>query len=374
MGGNAGSALAAVLEERDGRFQLEEVEVDRPRADEVLVRIVASGVCHTDVISRAGWGDTPFPIVLGHEGSGVVEEVGAAVRKVRPGDRVVTTFISCGCCPSCFAGEPASCRHLDAENLRGTRTDGSSPVRRAGRDLHARFIGQSSFATRAVVHERSVVKVTTDLDLTLVGPLGCGISTGAGAVLNVARPDAGSTVAVFGVGAVGMSAVMAAAAVGCTTIVAVDPDRGRRQFALEVGATHAVDSGGDDAADAVRTITKGGADFAIEAAGIPDAVHQAVAAMRNGGTCVYLGNHPEGSRASFDLNQLSTDSKIRGSSLGGGSPDNLIPALLRLHERGMFPFDRMIEKHPFADINEVLDAGGGAGLKPVLVMDPPRTD
>ena len=195
---------AAVVRESSHPFTIEEVDIDTPRADEVLVRNVATGICHTDIAVR----DHPraTPLVLGHEGAGIVVEVGERVTKVKPGDHVVLNFLSCGQCTSCVRGHPYYCHSLSSLNFGGTRPDGSSPLTQNGDIVFGSFFGQSSFATHSIAFERNVVKVSKDDPLELLGPLGCGVQTGAGAVINALHPRAGSSIAVFGSGSVGLSA------------------------------------------------------------------------------------------------------------------------------------------------------------------------
>jgi aryl-alcohol dehydrogenase len=228
---------AAVTESQGAAFAIEELEVDELRGDELLVRVAACGICHTDLIIRDQWYPVPLPAVLGHEGAGVVEAVGTAVTKVGVGDRVAMSFGSCGSCPTCAAGRPWVCHDFWGRNFGATRPDGSTALRRAGSPIHSHFFGQSSFATHAVATERNVVKLDPNVPLEVVAPFGCGIQTGAGAVLNAVRPPAGASIAVFGTGTVGLAAVIAARVAGCTTMIGVDVRPPRLELASELGAT-----------------------------------------------------------------------------------------------------------------------------------------
>ena len=252
---------AAVVRKKGGPFIIEKLRLEEPRADEVLVRIVATGMCHTDMVVRDQVYPVPQPIVLGHEGAGVVEKVGSNVVKVRPGDHVVLTFMSCGHCNLCAQGRPANCVNFNAHNFSGARADGTGSLRDDHGPVHDHFFGQSSFSTFAVANERNVVKVPKEAPLELLGPLGCGIQTGAGAVMNALKVGPGASFAAFGAGAVGLSAVMAARAVGATTIIAVDVVPARLALAKEIGATHAVNAKEQDPVAAVRAITNGGVQF-----------------------------------------------------------------------------------------------------------------
>ncbi|MFC6726023.1 alcohol dehydrogenase catalytic domain-containing protein, partial [Halobium palmae] len=232
---------AAVVRETEGPFEIETVTLEEPRAGEVLVRVVGAGICHTDLSVRDGNYPPEPPVVLGHEGSGVVESVGDDVTSVEPGDRVAMTFDYDGTCSNCRQGDVAYCESFFERNFGGARVeDGSSPVSDDGETLNANFFGQSSFATHAVAHEENVVPVADDVPLELVGPLGCGVQTGAGAVMNSLDVEHGSSLVVFGAGTVGLSAVMAGRVVGATTIVAVDVVESRLDLASELGATATV--------------------------------------------------------------------------------------------------------------------------------------
>jgi aryl-alcohol dehydrogenase len=236
---------AAVIRQQGGPFQIEDLMQDDPRSDEVLVRIVAVGMCHTDMVARDQLYAVPLPVVLGHEGSGVVEQIGSHVKKVAVGDHVVLTYLWCGHCKPCLRGDLTYCEHFYALNFNAAREDGSTSTFTAGNTpepVHDHFFGQSSFGTFALVHERNVIKVPHDAPLELLGPLGCGIQTGAGAVINALKVNPGSSFAAFGGGAVGLSAVMAARAAGATTIISADVVPARLTLAMELGATHTINS------------------------------------------------------------------------------------------------------------------------------------
>jgi aryl-alcohol dehydrogenase len=363
---------AAVLDERDGAFRLHELDIDDPRAGEVLVRVVAAGVCHTDGLARHG--DLPFPLpgVLGHEGAGVVEATGPGVEAVRVGDRVVIGWPWCGRCRNCLNGEPRYCADLGPLLVGGARPDGSTALRRPdGTPVHSHFFGQSSFATYALTTERALVPVPDDVPLELVGPLACGISTGAGAVLTTVRPAVGSSLVVFGVGAVGLSAVMAARNSPATAIVAVDPNAARLALARELGATHTINvSDVDDAVvEAVQDACGGPADNALECTGSTAVLRQAADSVGMLGTCVLIGGAPAG--AEFSLDHLTTlwGKRIVGVLGGGGRSPVLIGALMQLYLQGRFPFDRLVETFDLADVEEALQASYvGEVIKPVLRM------
>src|SRR3984957_7151001 len=271
-------AAAAVLEKLFTPLSVAEVEVDSPGPGETLVKVVAAGVCHTDAIARDG--DMPFPApgVLGHEGAGIVAAVGSGVTSVAVGDKVVIGWPWCGTCRNCLEGQPRYCLDLGPLVLRGGRADGTTSLRRLdGSPLHSHFFGQSSFASYSICAANALVPVPADTDVTLLGPLACGISTGAGAVLNALRPGAGSSVVVYGAGAVGLSAVMAARLTPATEIIAVDRLASRLSLARELGATETIDvsSPGVDPVAAVHEICGGPADFSLECTGVVSVLRQA---------------------------------------------------------------------------------------------------
>jgi len=361
---------AAVVEERDAPLQIEELEIDDPGRGEVRVRIAASGVCHTDAI--AVHGDVPFPLpgVLGHEGAGVVEAVGEGVEDVREGDRVVIGWPWCGSCRNCLDGQPRYCVHIGRLAFGGARDDGSSALRRLdGSPLHGHFFGQSSFATHAITRANALVVVPPDTPLELLGPLACGVSTGAGAVLNVLRPGPGASIAIFGVGSVGLSAVMAARLSGATKIVAIDRLPGRLAVARELGATDVVNAVETDPVEAIHEICGGPADFSLECTGVIAALRQAADSVGIRGICGLIGGAPAG--AEFTLEHLTTlwGKRIQGILGGEGRSTVLIGALIELNRQGRFPYERLVTRFPLEQVNDALAAShSGEVLKPVLEM------
>jgi aryl-alcohol dehydrogenase len=350
-------------------LQLEELEIDEPRSDEVLVRVSATGICHTDVIARDQWFPVPTPVVLGHEGAGVVEAVGSCVRRVVAGDRVVLSFDSCGSCGPCTAGRPSYCVQAFERSFGAERRDGTTALRRGHEKVHSHFFGQSSFATGALTTERSVVKVHTDVPLELLGPLGCGVQTGAGAVLNALRCAQGTSLAVFGTGAVGLSAVMAAQVAGCTTVVAIDPNERRREFALELGATHAIDPSDGRVVDAVIDASHGGVDYTLDTTGNPDVVRAGIETLGPLGVCGIVGSPPLDAELRVLMHKVFFGRTVRGIIEGDSVPERFIPEMIRLHEADRFPFDRLVEFYELEDINRALaDAESGMVVKPVIRM------
>ncbi|MGW4646202.1 NAD(P)-dependent alcohol dehydrogenase [Kitasatospora sp. NPDC004289] len=367
------SATAAVVRGPGEPFRLEPVLLDEPRPDEVLVEVAAAGICHTDLSVRAGHTPGPLPAVLGHEGAGTVRRVGSAVTGLRPGQPVVLTFTSCGRCPDCRTGRPVRCEHWPRLNLfGGARADGSPTLRAAdGSPLYGHFFGQSSFATHALVTERNAIPVPGGLPPELLAPFGCGVQTGAGAVLNVLRPEPGSTLVVFGAGAVGLAALLAARLTPATGLVAVDVRPERLTLARELGATAVVDATAGDPVAAVRELTGGrGAGYALETSGQPTVLGQAVGALAAGGTCAVVGAPPRGSELALDAAVLlDRTPRIVGVNQGASLPGRFLPALVELFRAGRLPVDRLVRAFPFAEVERAAAAAaGGEVVKPVLVM------
>ena len=362
---------AAVTETEGAPFALQQLELGELREDEVLVRVAAAGICHTDLIVRDQWYPVPLPAVLGHEGAGVVERVGRSVTRVAPGDRVGMTFHSCGACRTCATGRPSYCLGFFKHNFGASRpADNSSVLSRNGEAVHAHFFGQSSFATHSVANERNVVPLSAGIPFEVAAPFGCGIQTGAGAVLNALRPPAGSSIAVFGAGAVGLAAVAAAVVAGCTTIIAIDVRSGRLELARELGATHAIDATEHDASERIAGITTGGADFSLETTAVPTVFRQAVDCTAPTGVCGLIGAAALGTEVSFDMNTILVGGRtIRGIVEGDSVPQVFLPQLVELWD-GLFPIDRIIAPYDFDQIERAArDAEAGRVVKPVLRMN-----
>ena len=358
---------AAVIREKSGAFSLEDLEIDEPRDNEVLVRVVGAGICHTDLACRDQYYPIPLPCVFGHEGAGIVEKVGARVKKVQPGDHVVLSYMSCGSCAYCIQGNDTHCLYFGHLNFGGTRLDGSSPLRKNEEFIFGSFFGQSSFANFALANERNVVKVSQDLPLERLGPLGCGVITGSGAVINCLHARPGSSIAVFGTGTVGMSAILAAVVCGCTTIIGVDLNPDRLKLAREFGATHTVNPSETDPVAAIQEITGLGVNYSLECIGLAKVLRQAVDALAPMGMCGLIGASPWGTEVSLDMNGLLVGRAIRGIAEGDAIPDIFIPMLIDLWKKGRFPFDRMIKFYPLSEINQAVeDMEKGRTIKPVV--------
>lgn len=356
---------AAISRDAHSPMSIETVELDDPRDDEILVRLEATGICHTDLTLKAVWA-YETPMVFGHEGAGIVEAVGRQVESIRVGDRVVLSYRSCRRCAQCASGHPTYCSEFAALNASGTRSDGSTTMHQASGDVQASFFGQSSFASHAIANQDNVV-VVDDVDPSVAAPLGCGVQTGAGTVLNVLRPWERSSMAIFGGGAVGLSAVMAAAVSGATTIV-VDPVESRRELARELGAAVVIDPKTIDPVEAIREVTGGGSDFALDTTAIPAVIRQGVDALGKQGVLAVVGvGDPDVTISITEL--ISGGKSIRGVIEGNATPQTFVPRLLEMHRRGELPVEKLIRRYAFEDIaTACADTTNGSTIKPVLVF------
>lgn len=363
---------AAVSRAVAAPMSIETIELAEPRDDEVLVRLVASGICHTDLAMRDHKiYPIPHPAVLGHEGAGVVERIGRAVTSVEPGDPVVLSFGSCGACPACRARRPSYCDRFDDHNFHGTRADGTTPLSQNGRPISV-FQAQSSFATRTVCAERHVVKVPAGVPLDLVCPLGCAVQTGAGGILNVLRVGPGQSVAIFGTGSVGLCALMAARMAGAGEIVAIDRNEARLALALELGATRAINPLREAVVPAVRAVTGRGVDFSFETTADMGVLRQATDVLARRGVCGFVGGIPPGTEVTLDVEHMMTGGRgFRGIILGDSDPPDFIPAMAAAIADGRFPIGRIITRYPFARINDAIaDCEAGRAIKAVLQFEP----
>jgi aryl-alcohol dehydrogenase len=332
----------------------------------VLVKLTATGICHTDVAIVEQILPLPLPYILGHEGAGVVVEVGNAVSNVAPGDHVVLTFGSCGNCRQCTCGHPAYCSSQPLLNFAGRRSDGSATVHNnRGEPVNASFFGQSSFATHSIAPFRNVIKVRRDAPLEFLGPLGCGLMTGAGSVLNVLKPAADSTFVIFGTGALGFAALFAAKLIGCKRIVAVDRVKSRLDLARALGATEVIDTSSTDLDEALAEI--GGADHALDTTGVPKVLEAAVRALNPCGQLALVGASTE-RRMSTDIMHMISGRVIRGVVEGDANPPEFIPYLVDKFLEGDFPIDKVSALYPFERINTaVADGVSGKTIKPIVV-------
>jgi aryl-alcohol dehydrogenase len=308
--------------------------------------------------------------VLGHEGAGIVERTGRLVTKVAAGDHVLMTFNYCGHCPSCQHDAATYCHEFFGYNFAGTRPDGSSALSNDNEWIHSNFFGQSSFATYALCHEANAIKVRNDVPLAKLAPLACGVQTGAGSIINVLRPGPGDSLAVFGTGSVGLSAILAARLVGVSTIIGVDLNENRLALASELGATHTIKAT-PKVGDVIRNITNFGADFSFETTAIAGVIRQAIDCLAPRGTCGMVGASNVGTEVTFDELHIMTGGRsIRGIVEGDSHADVFIPALIDLFVQGRFPFDKLITFYPFEKINDAIrDSETGAAVKPVVLFN-----
>ncbi|KPP96288.1 zinc-binding dehydrogenase [Erythrobacter sp. HL-111] len=351
---------------------IEELLLDDPLPDEVVLRVEAAGVCHTD-LGVGAWSREPR--VLGHEGAGVVVATGAAVKRLRPGDRVLATFGWCGTCPNCTRGRPAYCFDGIALNLEGARS--RPPLTRPdGEAVRGAFFQQSCFATHALATERNCVKLPDWLDAAVAAPFGCGIQTGAGAVFHQLGALPGRPLLVIGAGAVGAAAIMAGRITGCDPVIVVEPVAARRELALSLGASHAFDGSDADWAEQIVDLTGGGATAALDTAGKQATFEAALRSLHSGGTLGVLtlpGAFEEPVPHPGGIDFLTK--RIVGVIEGDSVPETFLPRLFAHHAAGDLPIDRLIRTYPFAAIASAFaDAHDGAVIKPVLTFEEEHDD
>ncbi|MFE0027678.1 NAD(P)-dependent alcohol dehydrogenase [Amycolatopsis sp. NPDC059021] len=365
------TATAALLEAPGKPLSLEQVELPVLVGDEILVKMKSASICHTDVLVADGVIPYPLPMVPGHEGAGIVEEVGPGERTLSVGDTVVLSFDSCRQCVQCTTGHPAYCELFGALNYTGTRLDGSVTLSRKNAPVHGSWFGQSSLATHAIASSRNAVKVPGGLPWEILAPLGCGLLTGAGTVCHTLCPAAGQSMVVFGLGAVGLSAVMAASDIGCTPLIGVDPHPQRRALAEELGCTHVIDPyGTEDLGWSIAEILGPGADFTVDTVGSGTVVRQALEALRTPGRCATLGVQAMENDITIDQGHLLLGRSLHGVIEGDADPHTFIPRLLDRYQDGRFPLERLVRTYPFPRINEALDAArAGTAVKAVLLFD-----
>lgn len=362
---------AAVKRPGADAFTIEGINIDEPRSDEVLVRIAGVGLCHTDLVFSSGAGAYPLPAVFGHEGAGVVEKVGHDITRVSPGDRVSITFRSCGECDRCLAGDAPYCRTMPMLNYTGMRTDGSKSLTdESGSELAGNFFGQSSFASHALTYERNLVKLPDDVPIELMGPLGCGIQTGAGGVIRSLAATKGSSIMITGGGSVGLAAVMGAKIQQCASIILVEPLESRRQLAQELGATDVIDpASSPDLTEAVRAILPQGVDYAFDTSGVPDVINATMGCLGSKGVFGIVAICPPGTPMPGELMSAVTFGyTVKGIIEGDSDPEIFIPELVEHFKNGRLPFDRLITTYPLSEINQAIsDQHTGKCVKAVLV-------
>jgi aryl-alcohol dehydrogenase len=359
-------ARAAVLREVGGDPQLAEVTIRPPVDDEVLVRIDAVGICHTDVSVAARWSAKRLPMVFGHEGVGTVLEAGPRANAAE-GQQVVLTFASCGRCTDCAAGRPAYCDRSTDLNLRGDRRDEASALRLDGEPVTGGFFGQSSFATHALSRPANTVVLSTPLAPELAAPLGCSVQTGVGTVLNALSAGPDDALVVFGAGAVGLSAVMGARLVGCRAIVAVDPVPERLALATELGATATVDPTAVDVVAAIGELTGGGPNLAVDSTALPSVIATALTVLQSCGTLALVGLGGLNAELPVGL-ILGKGLRVRGVVEGDSDPHTFIPRLAELVRSGELPVDKVVTAFDLSAFDEAWAAAkAGRVIKPVLL-------
>ena len=362
--------VTAAVTHEQGKLSIETVELDAPKASEVLVKIVAAGVCHTDSAGINQIIPVTLPAIFGHEGVGIVEEVGVGVDTLKPGDKVILSYPSCGCCENCTEGATYACEDLNRLFFDGSYKDGTKRFETDGKPVSS-FFGQGSFASHVVVDARNAVKVDVELDdLKQLCSLGCGVQTGAGAVLNALVPDPESSLVVFGCGGVGMAAIMAAKIRGCSKIIAVDVVPSRLELALELGATHAVNGREVDTVAAIKEITNGGANYSVECSGIPMLIKQALQCLRRLGKCCLVSVTGD-AEVPIALEPLIMNPSVSliGATEGCAAPQVFIPKLVQFYKEGRLPVDKLVKFYPFEKIEEAFeDSHKGVTIKPILTF------
>ncbi|HVY17573.1 MAG TPA: Zn-dependent alcohol dehydrogenase [Rhodopila sp.] len=340
---------AAVFHEAHQPLTIEEVEIEKPKRREILLRTAFAGLCHSDLHFMEGLYPFPTPAVLGHEGSAVVEAVGEDVTYVKPGDHVITCLsVFCGECPQCMTGHPNLCENTEVKLLPGA----ARRLRWKGDVLHQAF-NLSVFAEQMLVHEHAVVKIDSDIPLDRAALVGCGVMTGVGAVFHAAKVEPGSTVAVLGCGGIGLSAVNGAALAGASRIIAIDTNPSKLERAREMGATDVINASNVDAVKAVRDMTGGGVPYSFEAIGLKLTAEQSFQMLRPGGTATIIGMIPFGTKIELHGADFLRDRKIQGTSMGGNRFRVDMPRLLELWRQGRLKLDHLISGHLKLDqINE----------------------
>lgn len=362
------STTAAVVEAAGKPFEVLELELNDLRSDEILVAIEAVGICHTDLAAAHQAIPLPVPIVLGHEGVGRIVAVGSDGLRLEVGSRVLLSAPSCGRCRYCVSGQPRYCPSAVPLAMSGGRLDGTTAFRRDGRPVHSHFSGQSSFCSHAVALASTAVAIPEDLPAEIAAPFGCGIATGAGAVINVLRPAPDSSLVVVGAGPVGLAAVMAARLVGCGDIIVADLVPSRLELARELGATETIDATREAPVERVVELTAGGADFVIQAAPSTKLLEDAVDMAGPGGVVAVVGAGPHEETASVHpIGLVSGPKTIRGVKGGEGVPERLVSLLVEQWRKGRLPVERLVCAYDFDDINRAAASmQDGTVLKPVL--------
>lgn len=352
-------------------LKIEELDLDPPGPGEVLVKIKAAGLCHSDLSVINGVRPRPVPMALGHEAAGEVVQLGEGVTDLKPGDQVVLVFVpSCGHCVPCAEGRPALCEPGAEANAKGTLLSGARRIHQRSHDIH-HHVGVSAFADHAVVSRNSCVKIDAEIDPAEAALFGCAVLTGVGAVINTARVQAGTTVAVLGLGGVGLCAMLGALAAGARQVIAIDLHDSKLEIARSLGATATVNARDPDAIDKVKALTGGGVDYAFEMAGSVQAMEAAYRMTRRGGMTVTAGLPPPGH--TWPLQQVSLvaeERTVKGSYIGSCVPSRDIPRYIGLYQAGKLPINRLMgERLALADINRGFDRlEAGESLRDLVIF------
>lgn len=363
---------AAVARGAGEAFSIEKLTLEAPREGEIQVRILGVGLCHSDILARDGTIPVQLPAVFGHEGAGQVIAVGDGASRHKVGDMVLLTFGFCGQCARCDGGDAPYCEQSGLINYSGGRPDGTSTLSAGGERIGSNFFAQSSFADHVIALENNAIPIPAGLPVELMGPLGCGVQTGAGAIMNTLRCKAASSLLITGGGSLGLSAVLAAVVQGCTTIIVSEPHEARRQLALELGATHAIDPGAGNLAESVRTIVPAGVDYIFDSTAVPTVISAAIASLGMRGKLALAGvpKTPDTSVPLPLLQMVALGQTIVGEVEGDSDPHEFLPRLMALHAAGRFPFDKLLRTYRLSDINQaVSDHHAGVCVKAVLLPD-----
>ncbi len=365
------SARAAVAREKQGPVRIENVELDSLRDDEILVRIEACGICHTDEKFRQR---LPLPGVFGHEGVGHVEKTGDGVHDLVAGDRVILSYPFCTECAPCDRNEPYRCEKIPLLKFGGKRMDGSHTITQDGEAITGAFFQQSSFATYAIARAQAAVRVTElakDTPAEVLAAMPCGVQTGAGAIFNTFDGQAGESVAIMGAGAVGLSAVMAAKVIGMGPVICADLHAGRLELARELGATHTINVADGDVAEAIKAICPRGVRYALDSSATVPGLKSSISAIGQGGDVGIVSYPNDGENFPFNTKELFVKvASLHGIVQGFSVPRDFLPKLLTLYNDGRFPIERLVTTYDFSEINTALhDAHSGKAIKPVLLMD-----
>lgn len=359
---------ATIASQKGQPIEVETVELDAPKANEVLIKTVATGICHTDIAGR-DMGMAPYPVALGHEGAGIVEKVGSGVLTVKPGDHVVVSFGYCGHCEHCLSGHPALCDHLNELCFGGTNYDGTHRIHTIdGHNINT-FFGQSSLADHIVADIHNVVKVDPTVDLKYLGPLGCGFQTGAGTVINGVKPEFGSSIVVAGAGGVGLAALMAAHLYNPFHLIILDRNDNKLALAKELGATDTINTSQvNDVAAAIKEIVPNGPDYAVDSTGYTPLIKSQLASLKPGGKLYLIGITGPLDLTGMDI--MGESKQVIGLIEGDAVPQLFINKLVSYYQQGKFPIDKLMKFYQFKDIKQAFnDFENGKVVKPVIIFD-----